>query len=396
MNVKPVDRFTKLLAVSLGHFMNDFYVALLPPILFLFANAMSLNLTQQAFIAAIITSSGSFAQPIIGYFVDKRGKPWLLIFSIVWIAILMSMSGFITNYYLLAFIAGLGALASALYHPLGSAMAVGLGNNSKGRNLAIFMTVGGFAASISPIVAIPLVKAYGLNKLVYLMIPGLIIAGFMYIAQIHKVKFQPQKTNKTMLHSKFHAYTLKWLSILVFIATIRVMIQRSLMSFGVQLLLLKEIDIEIASIILFLYLLVNSAGTLVGGYLSDLLGNKKIFILSNVLLTISLIMIVWGQGIPIIIGLILVGFSISSANTSNIVITQNFIPQNLNLATGLIMGLAGGLGGLGIILYGRFADSYGLILATALWLIPLLFVNVLTILLPNHQKNEHTTPDMPA
>lgn len=62
----------KLIAVSIGHFINDFYMNLIPPILFLFAQSLGLNLSQQAFIAFIITSSGSFVQPIIGYFVDKR------------------------------------------------------------------------------------------------------------------------------------------------------------------------------------------------------------------------------------------------------------------------------------------------------------------------------------
>ncbi|WZL73937.1 MFS transporter [Clostridiaceae bacterium 35-E11] len=386
MNVKPVGRLTKLFAVSIGHFINDFYVTLIPPILFLFANAMLLSLTEQAFIAAVITSSGSFAQPVIGYFVDKRGKPWLLIFSVIWIAFLMSISGLITNYYLLAFVTGLGALASALYHPLGSAMAVNLGTNSKGRSLAIFMTVGSFAASIAPIVAIPLVEAHGLSKLTYLMFPGFIVAGFMYIAQIHKQEFAHGTSHKGVQHNKFEFYTLKWLSILVFIATTRVIIQRSLMTFGVQLLLLKNLNINTASVILFLYLLVSSLGTLVGGYFSDIIGNKKVFVLSNVLLIASLIPLIWGSSIWVVIGFVFIGFSASSGNTSNIVITQDLIPKNLNLATGLIMGLSGGIGGLGIVLYGKFADSYGLLLATTVFFIPLILVNILTILLPNFQK----------
>ena len=100
---------------------------LIPPILFLFTQALGLSLAQQAFIAFVITSSGSFAQPIIGYCVDKRWKPWLVILSLVWIAFWMSICGIITNYYLLVIILGIAALASSLFHPLGSAIAVNLG-----------------------------------------------------------------------------------------------------------------------------------------------------------------------------------------------------------------------------------------------------------------------------
>lgn len=383
-------RLTRLLAVSVGHFMNDFYVALVPPILFLFAGALSLSLTEQATVAAVITSSGSFAQPIVGYIVDKRGKPWLLILSVIWIAVLMSISGLVTNFYLLIFITALGALASSLYHPLGSALAVSLGNSSKGQSLAIFMTIGGFAASVSPIITIPIVQNYGLSKLAYLMIPGFIVAGMMYMAQIQKIEFQHKAVKKEEEHGKLNFYTLKWLSALVFIATTRIMIGRALISFGVQLLSLKNIDLKIASIVLFLYLLTNSAGTLVGGYVSDKFGYKKAFIMSNLLLTLALAMLVLNTGTSVIIWFVLIAFSVSSANTSNIVITQELIPQNLSLATGLIMGLAGGIGGLGIILYGRIADSQGLIFATTLCLVPIILASIFTMLLPDKQNNDYS------
>lgn len=104
---------------------------LIPPILFLFVQILGLSLAEQAFIAFVITSSGTFFQLIIGYLTDKRGKPWLIILSIVWISFWMSISGLITYYYLLVIILGLGSLGSALFHPLGSAMAVKLGKNQE-------------------------------------------------------------------------------------------------------------------------------------------------------------------------------------------------------------------------------------------------------------------------
>ncbi|MCK4260802.1 MAG: MFS transporter, partial [Halanaerobiales bacterium] len=362
---------------------NDFYVALIPPILFLFAEIMSLSLAEQALIAAVITSSGAFAQPVIGYFVDKRGKPWFLIASVLWIAFWMSISGLISNYYLLIIVTGLGALASALYHPLGSTMAASLGNGTKGQSLAIFMTVGGLASSVAPLVAIPLVKNYGLSHLVYLMIPGFFVAGLMYISQTHKIEFKNEVVKKERRSRKLSFYTIKWVVVLVFIATTRFVITRALMSFGIQILTLKEIDIKIASIILFSFLFLSSMSTLIGGYLSDKLGSKKVFMTANFLLVLSLIMLVWGKGIIVILGFVLIGFSVSSANSANIVMTQELIPQNVTFATGLIMGLAGGLAGLGIIFYGQLADVYGLISATTLWIIPLVLVNVLTVFLPN-------------
>lgn len=64
----------RLIGVSIGHFLNDFYMNLVPPILFVFAGNMSLNLSQQGFLAFVITSSGSFAQPLIGHLCDKKAS----------------------------------------------------------------------------------------------------------------------------------------------------------------------------------------------------------------------------------------------------------------------------------------------------------------------------------
>ncbi|MGV8984168.1 MFS transporter [Clostridium sp.] len=385
-NRRSTSNFTKLMAVSIGHFSNDFYMNLIPPILFLFVQELGLSLAEQAFIAFIITSSGSFAQPIIGYFVDKRGKPWLVILSLVWITFWMSISGIITNYYLLVIILGLGALASALFHPLGSAMAIKLGKRSRGKSLSIFMTIGGFAASVSPMIAIPIVKANGLKVLVFFMIPGILVAIFLYLAQVQKVDMEQPQVKKDEKRREFNFHSTKWVSVLVFISTNKVLIRIFLITFGAQIMLLKHVDIKIAGVILSVYLFANSLGTIIGGYLNDLIGSKKVLVLFNALAPLCMLMIVFTTGIPMIMGFLLMGLTLSGSNTANIVMAHELMPENLNVATGLIMGLSGGLGGLLMLLFGKIADMQGLIISASYLLIPLVLVTLLTILLPNEKS----------
>jgi len=383
--------FTKLIAVSTGHFLNDFYMNLIPPILFLFVNSLGLSLAQQAFIAFVITSSGSFAQPIIGYFVDKKGKPSLLIFSLVWIAFWMSISGIITNYYLLVIMVGMGALASALFHPLGSAMAVKLGNKSRGTSLSIFMTIGGFAASVSPVIAIPAVKAYGLNVLVFFMIPGILGALFMYLAKVHMVEINQTHVEKAEEHGKFDFNSAKWVSVLVFISSSKVLIRSFLITFGIQIMLLKQVNINVAGVVLSVYLLANSLGTIIGGYLNDRIGSKSVLILFNLSAFFCMAIIVLTTGIPMVIGFLLMGLALSGSNTANIVMAYELMPKNLNVATGLILGLSGGLGGLIMLLFGKIADVRGLLISTSYLIIPLIMVVLITILLPNEKSRENQT-----
>ena len=378
--------FTKLIAVSLGHFFNDFYMNLIPPILFLFVNSLGLSLAQQAFIAFVITSSGSFAQPVFGYFVDKRGKPSLLIFSLMWIAFWMSVSGIVTNYYLLVITVGMGALASALFHPLGSAVAVRLGNKSRGTSLSIFMTIGGFAASVSPVIAIPAVKAYGLNVLVIFMIPGILVALFMYVVKIHNVEINQSQVEKSEEHGKFDFNSSKWVFVLVLISSSKVLIRSFLITFGVQIMLLKQLDIKIAGVVISVYLLANSFGTILGGYLNDRIGSKRVLLLFNLLSLLCIVTIVFTHGFIMALGFLLMGLALSGSNTANIVMAYELMPKNLNFATGLIMGLSGGLGGLIMLIFGKIADLKGLLISTSYLIIPMIIVVLITAIMPNEKS----------
>ena len=230
----------ELFAVSVGHFFVDFYFSLIPPVIFLFAVAMKLNLSQQALIAFVITGCGSFAQPIIGYFADKSGKPLQVILSVVWIAFWMSISGLVNNYYVLLVTVGLGALGSALFHPLGTAMTVMLARKSKGRTLSVFMSIGGFAFSASPMIAIPLVEAYGLKVLVFFMIPGMLAAAFMFYAGVHKVEMEKRQESKVQKNKKINYFSVKWVCVLVFIAYNKTMVRTFLITFGAQIILTRS------------------------------------------------------------------------------------------------------------------------------------------------------------
>jgi len=347
---------------------------------------MSLSLAQQATIAFVITSSGSFAQPVIGHFVDRHGKSWFLIASIVWIGFWMSIAGLITNYYLLLLVVGLGALASALYHPMGSAAAIKLSDKTRGTSLSIFMTVGGFASAVSALIVIPIAKKYGLSSLVYFMIPGLVISALMYLSRVQEIEVVTEIKTTEKQERKFNFHTFKWVSLLVFVATYRSLIARILLTFGVQLLILKQIDLKIAGLILSSYLFLNSAGTIIGGVLNDAIGSKKVIIMTNILAVICMFGIFASSGWVLIVSFISIGFIMSGSNTANIVMTHDLIPNNINMGTGLIMGFAGGIGGLGILLFGKLADIYGLVNTTGFFIVPLVILNILILFLPNKKE----------
>ena len=367
----------QLIAVSAGHFTNDFYISLIPPILFAFNDSMGLTLTQQSMIAFVIITGASLFQPVVGYFLDIIGKSSYLIIGLIWISFMMSITGLITNYYYLIIIAGFASVASSIYHPLGASIAVNLSRGARGKSLSIFITIGGFAAALTPMISIPIVSKYGLKYLVFLMIPGFLVAYLLKFAKIDKIncRVAGDKKREGEEKRKVSKDKVKWLSFLVFMCVISVIFQRILIVFGVQLMIMKGIGIIPAGIILSAHMFLRSVGTLSGGYLSDKFGENRILIIFNILSFAIYTMLIFAQGIWVIIGIILLGYTINGTSTANITITHHILPDDINLGTGTIMGLPVMIGGILILVFGKLADIYGLMemaqITACLGLIPI-------------------------
>lgn len=352
----------QLIAVSTGHFTNDFYMNLIPPILFAFSSSMGLTLTQQSMIAFIIIIGGSLLQPIIGYFLDKIGKSVYLIIGIVWISFMMSISGLITSYYLLIVIVGVASIASSIYHPLGSSIAINLSRGSRGKSLSVFMTIGVFAFTFTPMITIPIVSKFGLQYLTFLMIPGFLVAYFLKFAKIDKIKHRVtnDRKNEKIEKNKISKNKVKYLSLLVCMSVIKVVLVRMMIVFGVQIMVMKGIGIIPAGIILSAFMFLSSVSILSGGYLSDKFGERRIMVIFSILLFGIYTITIFSHGPLFIIGIILFGYTINGASTANITMTHNILPENVNLGTGLIMGLSSTIAGVLILVFGKFADIYGL------------------------------------
>jgi len=313
-------------------------------------------------IAFIVITGGNLLQPVVGYLLDKIGKSGYLIISLVWISFMMSITGLITNYYLLIIIAGLASVASSIYHPLGSSTAINLSRGSRGKSLSVFMTIGGFAATFTPMITIPIVSEFGLKYLTFLMIPGFLVAYFLKFAKIDKIKYRVtnDKKNEKRKKKKVSKNKVKYLSLLVCMSVIKVVLVRMMIVFGVQIMVMKGIGIIPAGIILSAHLFLSSVGTLSGGYLSDKFGERRIMIIFSILLFGIYTITIFSQGLLVVIGIILLGYTLHGPSTANITMAHNILPENINLGTGIIMGLSSTIAGVLILVFGKFSDIYGL------------------------------------
>jgi FSR family fosmidomycin resistance protein-like MFS transporter len=116
-----------------------------------------------------------------------------------------------------------------------------------------------------------------------------------------------------------------------------------------------------ASYVQVMYMMAGVFGTLLGAPLADRLGTKRTLMLSFALLVPLQALLGFLSGWALLICLFFAGFVVVSTFTTTLVMTQQFMPRSPGLASGLNLGLAFGMGGVGTLLLGMVADRWGVI-----------------------------------
>src|SRR2546427_12112271 len=75
--VPVIDR-RLLLAATAAHFLNDFYVAFLAPLLPLVVAKLNLSLALAGLLATVLTTSAAMTQPFFGIMADPLKRPGLV------------------------------------------------------------------------------------------------------------------------------------------------------------------------------------------------------------------------------------------------------------------------------------------------------------------------------
>jgi FSR family fosmidomycin resistance protein-like MFS transporter len=115
-------------------------------------------------------------------------------------------------------------------------------------------------------------------------------------------------------------------------------------------------------------LVAGAAGTYSGGRVVDRVGRRRL-VVGSTLLTIPVLVALVLAPSALTAGLLcaLAGFLIILTFSITVVMSQEYLPNRLGLASGVSLGLAIGVGGIAAAAMGVVADAYGL--RTVMWLI---------------------------
>jgi len=385
-------KFFPIAILSFAHLLNDLYGNYLPQMLpFLVALRPGFTATRAAILVASFSISSSLVQPLFGYFLDRQGKRWLVHVGTLWMAVLLSLTGFVQNYTLLVILATLAGLGTAAFHPQASTMVNVLSGDRKAVLLSAFIAFGNFGFALSPLLLVPLFQTYGLQATLVTVIPGILVAILLLL-------FAPRNNvlSGTVPELREVVNSLR-LAAKELIAITLVIAIRSLAYTGMLTMLplyfkSQNLSNIAASHLITIMLVAGAIGGVSGGLISDLYGRKRLIVGSLMLSTPLFLAFFYTRGAASLIFLALAGAALLSSFSVTVVAAQEVIPNNKALAAGLTMGFAGGIGGLAVILIGRIGDIWGLDTAVAVdFMLPIVagFVGLFMKSHPSARENRN-------
>jgi len=369
----------KILALlGTGHAVTDISQGALPMMLAFLQPTFALSQLQVGAVMLALNLSSSVVQPIFGILSDRFRAVWLIPLGCLLSGAGMALTGFSTNYPVLLLIALVSGLGVAAYHPEGSKNARLASGARKATGMSLFSVGGNLGFASGPVLATFFFGLAGLHGSAGFLVLNSIMALLLWLslARITAIPEGPGDIiagqGKDTAHSESNALPTKtagrdmpWFALPVALL-VTVVIMRSFVHFGLVTFLPQyyvhylQHSEKYAAAIISLFLFAGVFGTLVGGPAADRWGLKNVIVTSMTSLIPLLYFFIHLQGFWTIIIVALMGFAIISTFSVTVVMGQEMMPDNVGLASGLLLGFGIGMGGVGATMLGWVADKWGL------------------------------------
>lgn len=346
--------------LSLGHGLNDGYGAFLSALLPLLISRFGMSLAAAGLLSSVRSSVASFGQIPLGALADRTGGRWLVIAGPALTCTAMSLLGVLPTYWAVAAALVAAGLGTAAFHPAGASLVPG-GDGRRGMSMALFSAGGTLGAAAGPLLIAGVVGTLGLS-----FTPFLVLLAWAVVAVL--VRATPRKgpsprRDRSRLHRHPHAGQVVRLWS---IGVLREFVSMSYYTFLAVLWTQRGASLTVASLALAVYSLSGVAGDLVGGRLSDRFGRKAVIVGSVASGLPLFYLFLLTDGWLSFLFLALAGAALIASIPVSVVFGQELVPEQRGLVSGVLMGLAWGVGSLLIGFVGYLGDLLGIEVALGL------------------------------
>jgi FSR family fosmidomycin resistance protein-like MFS transporter len=375
--------------LSSGHLATDFANGALPALLPFLRDRFSLSYTAVGAVVLASQASSSLIQPLFGLWSDRRGAMWLLPGGVALGGVGIALAADAPAYWLVLLLVLAAGVGSAAYHPEGSKFAGFVSGRKRASGMAWFSIGGNLGFALGPVVTTVLVAAFGLRGGLLLAVPSIAVALVLFATTPYLRTFVPQASASHERAGEDDPFAMKVL--------LGVIALRSVAWFGlITFVPLWEVSLghskSHGNHLLALMLFAGGTGTLVLGPLADRLGRRPV-LLGSVAATGPLVLVfVLVGGVPGAIALALIGACVVGTFGVTMVMGQEYMPRHVGTASGLVIGLSVGLGGVAAVGLGRLADATSLRTALFVAAGAPIVATALAALLPSRRPGRRLEP----
>jgi MFS transporter, FSR family, fosmidomycin resistance protein len=377
-------------ALSAGHFATDFSNGMLPALLPFLVTRFGLNYTQVGALMLVSALASSIIQPLFGLWSDRRGAVWLLPVGVFLAGTGMGLAAAAPTYALCLVFVTVSGLGTAAYHPEGSKFAAFVSGSKRASGMSLFSIGGNLGVALGALTAAPVLLAFGREGGLLLALPGVVVAGLLVPALGYLRGFAPEETRTwaasgedrpgalALLLAVIALRSAGWFGLLTFVPLWAVSLGHS-----------EKYGNGLLSLMLF----AGGIGTLAAGPLADRIGRRPV-LLATVVATPPLVVTFVAVGGALgAVALALVGVCVVSTFGLTGVMSQEYLPSHIGLASGISIGFSIGLGGVAALLLGAVADAVDL--ETAMYacaVVPALAI-LPAVLLPSSRGSRRLAPE---
>jgi FSR family fosmidomycin resistance protein-like MFS transporter len=377
--------------LSTGHLATDFANGALPALIPFLKDRFSLSYTLVGVLVLSSQASSSLIQPLFGLWSDRRGAMWLLPGGVALAGVGIALAADAPRYWLVVVFVLVSGVGVAAFHPEASKFAGYVSGRRRASGMAWFSIGGNLGFALGPVVTTVLVHQYGLRGGLLLAAPCLAVAALALALTPYLREFVPEQG---AVHAHAGADQPRAMGLLLGVIALRSVAWFGLITF----VPLWEVHLghskSHGNHLLALMLFAGGIGTLLMGPLADRVGRRPVLVGSVVLTSPLIYVFLAVGGVPGTVALAFVGASVVGTFGITMVMSQEYLPRHIGMASGLSIGMSVGLGGIGAVALGRLADATSLRTALYAAAAAPLFAIVLAAMLPSSRRERALEPEL--
>ncbi len=348
-----------------GHFAVDSYSGFVNPIMPFLAANLGITLAWSTFILSLSHLCSSFMQPVFGYLSDSWRKRFFMFFGLLLSSIFLPIIGIAHNIYTLTICLIIGSIGNGFFHPQATSF-VNLYSSPKEltKNMSIFLALGTLGFSLGPIISSFFIQFFSPQSLAVTSILGIVIA-LLILVNVPKISDTKREGTKvhlgTAIRDIFSSVPMRVLMTFSVLKSLATQSTSILLPFLWKSMGYGAMKI---GVLLFLFLIAGTVGTVASAKLEKIMGTKKVMVMAFcAIFPLTILFALTYKTLPMLsyVVYIAMGFFAMLSVPINMVLAHQVMPQYKSLTSGFIGGFSWGLVALTMTFCGLLAEKFGII-----------------------------------